>query len=43
MITCIAVDDEPLALKQLVGFIKRTPFLQLSGEFLSANGASDFL
>lgn len=43
MITCIAVDDEPLALKQLVGFIKRTPFLQLYGEFLSANGASDFL
>lgn len=43
MITCIAVDDEPLALKQLVGFIKRTPFLQLSGEFLSAKGASDFL
>ena len=43
MITCIAVDDEPLALKQLVGFIKRTPFLQLSGEFFSANGASDFL
>lgn len=43
MITCIAVDDEPLALKQLTGYIKRTPFLQLSGEFLSANGASDFL
>lgn len=43
MITCIAVDDEPLALKQLTGYIKRTPFLQLSGDFLSANGASDFL
>ena len=43
MITCIAVDDEPLALKQLTGYIKRTPFLQLSGEFLSAIEASDFL
>ena len=43
MITCIAVDDEPLALKQLTGYIKRTPFLQLSGEFLSATEASDFL
>ena len=43
MITCIAVDDEPLALKQLTGYINRTPFLQLSGEFLSAIEASDFL
>ena len=43
MITCIAVDDEPLALKQLTGYIKRTPFLQLSGEFLSATEASAFL
>lgn len=43
MITCIAVDDEPLALKQLSGYIKRTPFLQLSGEFHSAYEASAFL
>ena len=43
MITCIAVDDEPLALKQLTGYIKRTPFLHLAGEFLSAATASDYL
>lgn len=43
MITCIAVDDEHLALKQLSGYIKRTPFLQLSGKFHSASEASAFL
>ncbi len=30
MITCLALDDEPLALKQLQGFIKKTPFLELT-------------
>ena len=29
MIKCIAIDDEPLALEQLVGYISRVPFLQL--------------
>ena len=29
MISCIAIDDEPLALKQLAGYIKKTPFLNL--------------
>ena len=29
MIKCIAVDDEPLALEQLTGYIARVPFLQL--------------
>ena len=27
---CIAVDDEPLALKQICSYIKRTPFLELA-------------
>ncbi|WP_434036188.1 LytR/AlgR family response regulator transcription factor [Formosa sp. 4Alg 33] len=43
MITCIAVDDEPLALRQIVSFIEQTPFLQLKGKFTNALGVSDFL
>ena len=43
MITCIAIDDEPLALKQLSSYIKKTPFLHLSGAFVSATEAGDFL
>ncbi|MBO7610315.1 MAG: response regulator transcription factor [Muribaculaceae bacterium] len=29
MIRCLAIDDEPLALKQLVAYIKKVPFLNL--------------
>lgn len=29
MIKCIAIDDEPLALKQMVAYIEKTPFLEL--------------
>lgn len=36
MIRCIAIDDEPLALKQLSGYIKKTPFLELAGSYESA-------
>lgn len=43
MITCIAVDDEPLALRQIVSYIEQTPFLQLKGKFTNALGISDFL
>ena len=43
MITCIAIDDEPLALKQLSGYIKKTPFLTLFGAFSSATEADNFL
>ncbi len=28
---CIAVDDEPLALKQICNYIEKTPFLELAG------------
>lgn len=28
-IKCLAIDDEPLALKQIGGYIKKTPFLEL--------------
>ena len=43
MITCIAIDDEPLALKQLSGYIKKTPFLTLSQVFSSAKDADNYL
>jgi two-component system LytT family response regulator len=43
MIRCIAIDDEPLALKQIVGYIRKTPFLELKAEFGSALKAVTFL
>lgn len=36
MIKCIAIDDEPLALRKLVTYIKKIPYLELVGEFRSA-------
>ena len=35
-ISCIAVDDEPLALALLSNFIAQTPFLELAGRYSSA-------
>ena len=43
MIKCIAIDDEPLALKQIVGYIEKTPFLSISGQFASALQALQFI
>lgn len=43
MIRCIAIDDEPLALRQIVTYIEKTPFLELAGSFNSAIKALDFL
>ena len=43
MIKCIAIDDEPLALKQIAGYIQKTPFLELAGQFESALQAIPFL
>lgn len=43
MINCIAIDDEPLALKQLQCYVKKTPFLQLAATFHSATEAKAFL
>jgi DNA-binding LytR/AlgR family response regulator len=43
MIRCIAIDDEPLALKQLSGYIEKTPFLELAGAFDSALKAIEIL
>lgn len=35
-LTCIAVDDEPLALGLVCAFIEKTPFMKLTGRFSSA-------
>ena len=43
MIKCIAIDDEPLALKKLVSYIKKIPFLELTAECLSAVEAQQII
>ena len=43
MIKVLAIDDEPLALQQLVAYIKKTPFLTLVAECQSALEARDIL
>jgi len=35
-IKCIAIDDEPLALQQITGYIRKTPFLELVASCKSA-------
>ena len=42
-IKCLAVDDEPLALRQLKSYIERTPFLELVGLCQSAYDCMDIL
>jgi DNA-binding LytR/AlgR family response regulator len=43
MIRCIAIDDEPLALLQIASYIKKTPYLELTGQFESALKAIEVL
>ena len=43
MITCITIDDEPLALKQMNGYIEKIPNLNLLESFTSAVKALEFL
>jgi len=43
MISCIAIEDEPLALKQLEGYIAKTPFLELKGCFQNAFEAVEII
>ena len=43
MIRCLAIDDEPLALRQLVTYIQRVPFLELAAQCQSALEAREFL
>ena len=43
MIRCIAIDDEPLALKQLRSYISKVPFLELTAACQSAADAQQLL
>jgi len=43
MITVIAIDDEPLALQLISGYIGKTPGLNLSGRFDNPLDAAEFL
>ena len=43
MIRCLAIDDEPLALQQLVAYINKVPFLELAAQCQSALEAQEFL
>lgn len=42
-ITCIIIEDEPLAAKVLTDYICRVPFLELKGTFRDAIAATDYL
>lgn len=43
MIRCLAIDDEPLALKKLATYIKKVPFLELAGSCQSAHEAFEYI
>ncbi|MDE7123008.1 MAG: LytTR family DNA-binding domain-containing protein [Alistipes sp.] len=43
MLKCIAIDDEPLALRQLTSYIAKTPYLQLVGSCNNALEAQQLL
>ena len=42
-ITCIIVDDEPMALQLLESYVLRTPYLQLEGKFSNGIEVLQFL
>lgn len=42
LISCIAVDDEPMALQLLVSYVAKTPFLELKNSFSNAIEALDY-
>ena len=42
-IKCIIIEDEPLAVKVLAGYIAQVPFLELQGTFKDAILATDYL
>jgi DNA-binding LytR/AlgR family response regulator len=42
-ISCLVIDDEPLARKGIAGYVEQTPFLSLAGVCKSALEAYDFL
>ena len=43
MIRCLAIDDEPLALQQLVAYINKVPYLELAAQCQSALEARKYM
>jgi DNA-binding LytR/AlgR family response regulator len=43
MISAVAIDDEPLALQLVTGYIKKTPGLKLAGKFDNPLDAAEFM
>lgn len=43
MLKTIVIDDEPLALQLVEGYIRKTPFLQLEGLFDNPMDATEFI
>lgn len=43
MLKCLAIDDEPLALRQLTAYIGKIPYLELAGSCNNALEAQQFL
>ncbi|WP_420153669.1 LytR/AlgR family response regulator transcription factor [Siphonobacter sp.] len=43
MLTCLAIDDEPIALEIIQTFAERIPFLELKATFTNPRKAMDFL
>jgi DNA-binding LytR/AlgR family response regulator len=43
IIKCLAIDDEPLALRKMSGYISKTPFLELVGVYRSGFEAIDLI
>ena len=42
-VSCIVIDDEPLALQLVASYVGKTPFLELKGTFSNASSAYSFL
>ena len=42
-ISCIVIDDEPLALQLMEAYVRKTPFLDLKGSFQNATSAFEFI
>jgi DNA-binding LytR/AlgR family response regulator len=42
-ISCIVIDDEPLALQLMESYVKKTPFLEFKGAFPNATAAFEFI
>ncbi|HOO85884.1 MAG TPA: response regulator, partial [Prolixibacteraceae bacterium] len=41
--TCIAIDDEPLALEKIISFVEKSPTLELVKSFSDARIGAEFL